>query len=267
MVDLQSLVDKIHYENRREYSHTEGNLTYLDTTPLNRPLSMPRSQRTIAIAIVAIAAALGLIFINSTVLANMRETANSEKAVAENLTHEASIESLPQMASVINMGNDDIRATFDDAGYTMFDASTESEPDTLSLYKLPADVSAVDAAVMLSGGIDKLSAGQATKLLVGGWSLTVSRGDVTSMVVRYADFSTGDPNQAVENALSKEGIVLDDIKESGVDDHGNTFSSGTLDAEGTSCNFRVSAVPLGDMYSIAGLPEDACYVGIRYTVA
>ena len=54
MADLQSLVDHIHYENRREYTHVEGDVAYLDGSPLRRPFNMPKSQRVIAIIIIAI---------------------------------------------------------------------------------------------------------------------------------------------------------------------------------------------------------------------
>ena len=85
------------------------------------------------------------------------------------------------------------------------------------------------------------------------------------MVVRYADFSTADPQVAVQNALTKQGFNPESITESGVDDSGNTFSLGSIDVDGTMCTWKISALPLKDMYSISGLPEDACYIGVRVT--
>lgn len=266
MADLRSLVDHIYYENRRDYTHVEGDVAYLDGSPLRRPFTMPRFQRIIALVIVAAAIVIGFLFLNSTVFQAMRETAQAGEMLEANLSREASIETVPPMAQLITLGDDDIRARLQEAGYTVYDASDPDDPTSMVLYKLPSDVSVEEAAIMYAGGIGNLSAAQASKLLVGSWYLNVDRNGWTSMVVRYADFSTGDPEIAVQNALAKEGFDPQAITDSGEDDSGNTFSSGTLDADGTMCSWKISALPLDEMYSVSGLPEDACYVGIRVTV-
>jgi len=265
MADLQSLVDHIHYENRREYTHVEGEVAYLDGSPLTRPFAMPRIQRIIAIVIIVIAVAIGVMFVNNTVLQGLRETFQSEQMVKDNLARQASIETIPAMAQLMNLGDDEILARFLESGLVIYDASDPADPTNKVFYKLPADMSVEEAAAMYARGISKLSPVQAAKLLNGSWYFSADRNGGTSMVVRYADFSTSDPKRAVQNALAKEGIAQDAVTESGVDDSGNTYSMGTIDAEGTPCTFKVSAIPLSDMYSISGLPEDACYVGIRVT--
>jgi hypothetical protein len=86
------------------------------------------------------------------------------------------------------------------------------------------------------------------------------------MVVRYIDFSTGDPQIAVQNAIMKEGFDTGSITESGEDDSGNTFSTGSFTIDDASYTWKVSALPLEEIYSISGLPEkSACYVGVRVT--
>lgn len=265
MADLYSLVDRIFYANRREYTHVEGEVAYLDGTPLRRPFSMPRTQRAIAAAIVVVAVIIGAVFVNNTVLTSMREAATAEQSIADNLARQTSLETVPQMAQLVNLGDDDIRARFAEAGYTVYDATELSDSGAMVLYKLPQGMDVDDAAVLYAQGIGSLSAVQATRLLNGSWYFSADRDGVTSMVVRYADFSTGDPQIAVQNALSKEDFDPESITGSGEDDSGNTFSSGTLDADGTACSWQISALPLSDMYSIAGMPEDACYVGIRVT--
>ena len=47
---------------------------------------------------------------------------------------------------------------------------------------------------------------------------------------------------------------------------GNNYSKGSIEIDGHPCTWSIHAIPLSDMYSISGLPEDACYVGIRITV-
>lgn len=266
MADLHSLVDHIYYENRRDYTHVEGDVAYLDGAPLRRPFSMPRMQRTIAAVIVVAAIIIGAVFLNNTVFQSLRDTVQAEEALAANLQRQPSIDTLPDMSQLILMGDDDIRTALQEAGLTIYDASDPDDPTSMVLYKLPSDVSVEEAAGMYAKGIGTLSAAQASKLLVGSWYLNADRNGWTSMVVRYADFSTGDPQVAVQNAIAKQGFDPESISESGEDDSGNTYSAGTLDANGTTCSWKISALPLDDMYSVSGLPDDACYVGIRVTV-
>lgn len=265
MAKTHSLIDHIYYENRKDFNHVEGDIAYLDGTPLRRPFSMPMTQRVIALVIVVAAAVLGFLFLNNTLFAHFREVAQSEQATAENLTRQPSIETIPQMSQLVLLGDDDIREQFQSAGYTVYDASDPNDPTNMVLYKLPKDVSVEDAAAMYAKGIGNLSSAQASKLLVGSWYFNADRSGATSMVTRYADFSTGDPKVAVQNALNKEGFDPASITESGEDDSGNTFSLGSIDVDGVHCTWKISALPLKDMYSVSGLPEDACYVGVRVT--
>ena len=266
MADPQSLVDHIHYENRREYTHVEGDVAYLEGAPLRRPFSMPKTQRIICAVIVIIAIVLGGIFINRTVLSDLRESLTSEQNVQNNLAREASIETLPAMNQMILMSDDDIRANLAEAGYTVYDASDPDDTTNMILYKLPSDVTVEEAAALYAKGISKLSPTESSKLLNGSWQLSADRNGGTTMVVRYSDFSTGDPERAVQNALAKQGFDPESVTDSGEDESGNTYSMGTLDADGTACTWKISALPLSEMYSARGLPEDSCYVGVRVTV-
>lgn len=267
MPDMQSLIDRIYYDNRREYTHREGNVLYLESSPLRRPLSMPRTQRTIALVIVCIAAVIGLVFLNNTVFTSIRESADAEKAIEANLAREASIDTIPALNQLINLSNDDIRMRIGEAGNVYLDVSDPTAPDSMTLYKLPADMSLEDGAALYGAGVGNLTAVQATKLFNGSWQLETDHTGTTSMVVRYVDFSTDDPISAIRKAIAKQGFSIDSITSEGVqDDFGNTNTTGTFDAEGTPCSWKITALPLSDMYSISGMPEGACYVSIRTTV-
>ena len=85
------------------------------------------------------------------------------------------------------------------------------------------------------------------------------------MVVRYADFSTDDPQVAVQKAVEREGFDTGSISESGVDESGNTYNMGVVEVGKKAYTWKVSALPLDDMYSINNMPTDACYVGVRLT--
>ena len=265
MPDLYSLVDRLHYDGQREYTSKRGNVLYLDGTPLTRPAYMPRAQRMIALVIIAVAIVIGFIMVNTFVISRLQEAATAEQTISNNLAREASIETIPNMASLISLDNESIKAAFSEAGYTIYDATSFDDSNDMVLYKLPSDMTVGDAVALYQQGIGSLKAEQASKLLNGSWRFAVDRINGTSMVVRYADFSTGDPMIAVQSAMKKQGLSSDANVESGVDDSGNTYSQGTVDVNGTSCTWKFSALPLDEMYSISGLPTDACYVGVRFT--
>jgi hypothetical protein len=226
---------------------------------------MPMAQRIIAIIIVIIAIAIGGYLVNKFVISKWQEATAAEQAVISNLAREASIETIPIVSGLINLDNEDIIATFEKSGYTLYDASTPDEWGSMALYKLPSDMTESEASPLLLQGIGSLEAQDASRFLEGSWYYAADRVGGTSMVVRYVDFSTGDPQIAVQNAVNKEGFDMSSTTDSGVDESGNTFTSGTLDADGTACTWKVSALPLNEIYSISGLPKDACYVGVRVT--
>lgn len=265
MPDLQDFAERLHYENRRDYTKKQGSIDYLDGTPLKRPFTMPVGQRIIAIVIVAIGIVIGAMLINTYVISHWREAAETEQAIEYNLTREASIESIPNMASLIHLDDDAIRATFNDAGYVYYDRSAEDDSNDMMLYKGPKDMQLEEVIALYTQGIGSLEAKDASKLLNGSWSFAVDRVGGTSMVVRYVDFSTEDPQKAVQSAIAKQGFDPATTTDSGEDDSGNTYSTGTIEVDGSICTWRVSALPLTEIYSIYGLPEEACYVGVRIT--
>lgn len=264
MAKTRSFGDILHYTNTRTYSRREGEIDYLDGAPLRRPFSMPAGQRLIAGAVVLIAVAVGLYFLNTTILAALREAQLAEQSIQENLARQASIETLPKLEKLITLDDDSIKAKFEKAGYTTYETSTEDE-DELILYKLPDDMTIEEAAALYAKGISNITAVQATKLLNGSWQFVSEHSGVTSMVVRYADFTTGDPLVAIQNALEKTGFDPESVTETGEDDSGNTYSMGTIELDDATCTWKISSLPLSDMYSINNIPENACYVGIRLT--
>ena len=265
MPDMQSFADRLHYDGTRGYTKTQGNIAYLDGSPLARPANMPRTQRLIALVIILVAILIGFVLVNKFVIARWQEAADTEQAIASNIAAEASIDTIPAVATLIPLDNAAIKATLTDAGYTVYDVSEKDDSNDLALYKLPTGMAVEEAAVLYSQGTGSLDAVQASRLLAGSWYLAADRVSGTSIVVRYTDFTTADPQIAVQNAIRKEGFDATTITDSGVDESNNTYSTGTLDANGTPCTWKVSALPLSEMYSISGLPENACYVGVRVT--
>ena len=65
--------------------------------------------------------------------------------------------------------------------------------------------------------------------------------------------------------MTASGLAEAPIVDSGTDSAGNTYRSGTIEANGTAYDWRVSAIPLSSVYKIKGLPDTAIYVGVRMT--
>lgn len=254
---------------RNEYVDTEGPVRYLDGSGLERPLDMPKPQIAIMIAFVVVAALIGGYLLFNVLDAVKGGAARAQASVEENLSREVSYD-LPSLTSYIAMNDDEIKQALADAGLTVIDKGGMSEdPDAaLELIKLPADVSELDAGMMYSKGVSKLTASEAALLLNGSWTLDADHSEETSMRLRYADFSSGSLDAAIDSAIAAEGFDPATVAEDGmgVDEVGNTFKQGTVEASGTTYTWKVSAIPLSEMYDISGLPDTATYVGVRLSV-
>ena len=221
---------------RNEYADTDGPVRYLDDSGLRRPLDMPRPQIAIMFAFVLVAALIGGYLLFNVLDAVRGGTARAQASVEENLSREVSYD-LPALTSYITLNDDEIKQAVADAGLTVIDKGGMSDdPEAaLELIKLPSDVSELDAGLMYNKGVSKLSASEAALLLNGSWTLDADRFDPAT--------------------IAEDGM--------GVDEVGNTFKQGTVDVDGTAYTWKVSALPLSEMYDISGLPETAVYVGVR----
>jgi len=260
-----TVLGRIFRDGHRDYTLRKGNVTYLDGRALARPSSLPGIQRIFALVVVIAAIVIGYIFMNETVFAQARQAALSQQSVTENLARVGSIESTPNMASLIHLSDDEIKASFEESGFNTVDITSNTETGNFTVYRLPEDVSVEDGALLVSKGIDNLNVSQATLLLNGAWYFQSDRIDTLSMVVRYADFTSGDEQIAIQKALEHQGFDPASVTDFGRDEAGNYFETGTVTVDDVECSWRISALPLEDMYSISGLPENAIYVGVRVT--
>lgn len=270
MINADKLAESLHYDGTREYDRVDGDVAYLDGKRLGRPSEMPRPQRNVLVVIVAIAVIIGAVILYRTVISPLQASLTVEETVAANIQRPASLDTVPAMGELIGMDDEAIKEKIAAAGYNFYDATALTDSGNMMLLKLPDDMSVDEAGAMYLRGIGSLSAADATRLLCGSWMLSVDRINTTSMVVRYADFTTGDPQAAVQKALAHEGFDSATVTDSGVDDSQNTYTAGIIGSEeGDEVRYtwKISALPLDDMYSIRNLPENACYVGIRVTKA
>ena len=246
-----------------EPTYVKGSTVYLDGSVLSRPFSMPNPQKLIAVIFVVIALVIGGIFAYRVISDVIYASAKAEAEVQEILAQEVSYD-LPNLMSLASLSDSDIVTTLEDSGYTLYDANADEEDVSgLSLFKFPDDMSLTEAAAYYLQGVSNLSASEATTLLYGMWQLTTDRTSGMSIRVRYADFTSGSVEEAVQNAMVDQGLDATTLGDSGVDSSGNTYQAGTVTIDDTTYSWQVSACLLSDVYDVDGLPDTACYVGIR----
>lgn len=243
-----------------------GNIRYLDDSGLNRPLDMPAQVRRGLLVALALACVIGgamlFRYFDATVGAPQRD----QEAMRENLARGVSLD-LPQLGSLMDMGDQSIMDSLSSAGHTLYEKTPvgANEAGGFEVIKLPEGVSLEEAGLVYLAGISNASAADASRLLNGSWTLSVDRSSGTSMRVRYADFASGTADVAIQSAKEAEGLSDIQATDAGVDDSGNTYQAGTVDMNGETYNWRVSVIALSEVYEVSGLPQNALFVGIRFT--
>lgn len=268
-LSLQDIQDFFR-RDKNPYTRQEGSVYYLDGTSLKRPLTMGPREIGVMFAFVAIAIAISVYVYVSTTTNMAEAAARSQATTEENLARDVTY-GIPYLPDLIWLNNQDIVLTEEEQGYRLYDmggADGSSTEGTMRFMKIPSDMTLTEAASMMaSGGISSLDAAQAALLLKGSWTFEVQRGESVEMRVRYVDFESESIDAAIDWAVNAEGFNWDNAVETdyGVDAAGNTFRAGTIDFDGYIYGWQVSAIDLSDVYDIQGLPEDAIYVGIRYS--
>lgn len=255
------------YRNHEpEFTDIEGSVKYIDGSSLARPFELPRKSYALAGVFIIVAALIGAFMLAKYFDGVYGAPARAEQTVADNLARDVSYD-IPNLTTFMESSDDAIKQTLVDAGYTTYETTKEGEyPDGgFDIVKLPSDVSLAEAGVMYASGISSLSATDASRLLKGSWTLSVNRSGTTDMRLKFADFSSGGVDSAIQNAMAASGLAEAPIADSGTDNAGNTYRSGTIEANGMTYNWRVSAIPLSSVYKIKGLPDTAIYVGVRMT--
>ena len=259
-------IDSLLHPQPRKYTKVDGNIKYLDGDGLKRPLIMPKQAIFIMGMLVIAGIFIGIWLFQSTAGEILHQRALSQSSIETNLAREASIDTLPNLASYIVLSDEDIKAAVVGTGAAYYDATSASDSG-ITIYKLPSDVSAADAAILYTRGISNLTASQATLLLNGSWSISTSHDGLPTIVVRYADFKSTSVESAISSAMTKQGIDATTQTEAGIDDSGNTYRAGTITANDATYNWRISGIDLSEMYNVSGLPSSAYYIGIRLTQA
>lgn len=241
----------------------DGPIRYIDGSALERPTAIPLPFKAAMGVFVVIAGIIGFNIwgnINDEIVnAPIREA----EATQANLTRQVDY-GFPILKDLIQLDDATITQIFTENGYTIYNLNPADESGMgFDIIKLPPDVSTIDAALMYSRGVSNLSSSEAALLLNGSWRFTMGRSGYTDGNMKYADFSSGNVSDAVQNAIINQGLAETMLGESGVDDAGNTFQEGQISINDIVYTWRVSSCPLSEVYSVGGLPDTAAYVGVR----
>lgn len=240
-------------------------IRYFNIQALSRPLDMPAPVRRGLAGVLAVAVVIGAIMLFMYYNDVVNAPARDQAALEENLAREVALD-LPPLASYMALSDQQIMDELTATGATLYERTPLGtlEAGGFTVIKLADGVSLADAGAFYLAGINNLSAANAVKLLNGSWEFEVGRESGTNLYVSYADFSAGSVEVAVQNAIEAEGLSEAEIADSGIDESGNTYATGSIETEAGTCTWRVSAVPLSDLYHVSGLPKTAYYVGVRF---
>lgn len=263
---IDKFEDAPYRKHEPEFTDIEGSVKYIDGSGLARPFDIPRKSYAFVGVFIIAAALIGVFMLAKYFDGVYGAPARAEQTVTDNLARDVSYD-IPNLTTFMESSDDAIKQTLVDAGYTTYETTKEGEyPDGgFDIVKLPSDVSLAEAGMMYASGISSLSATDASRLLKGSWTLSVNRSGATDMRLKFADFSSGGVEAAIQNAMTASGLAEAPIVDSGTDSAGNTYRSGTIEENGTAYDWRVSAIPLSSVYKIKGFPDTAIYVGVRMT--
>ena len=250
------------------YDQGDGPVRHMDGSVLSRPIDLPRKKLPIALGFAALAAVIGIVLAMNVLGSTTHAAQRAAATVEQNLAREVSLD-LPALSGYAGMDATGMKAAVDGLGLTIYALSDEDAiaSGTLDVVKLPSDVSVEEAALFYAQGVGNLNASDAALLLNGSWRLQFDSSDGFNLSLRYADFDSGNLDAAVEAAIQAQGFDSASATQLEVDEVGNSFRSGTFDANGATYNWRVSAIALSEVYDIAGLPDTAIYLGVRVTAA
>lgn len=242
-----------------------GPVKYMDASGLKRPLDLPRAMWPILAVILVVAAFFGVRMAHSLDY-NVAHHSDRVKEQVQAEIDRGVAQDVPVLSGYAGMDDDAILQSMTDAGFTYVDMNeiNGTGEATIDVIKLPSDMTVDDAAAAYTDGVSSLDNITAAKFLSGSWRFMAVRDSGYSYSVKYADFSSGGPEAAVQAAVQAQGFADSSMGDAGVDDNGNTFQEGSIDIDGSTYAWSISACSLSDVYSVRGMPDDAQYVGVRF---
>ena len=263
-------MDFTHFVSKNEHKDDQmiqGNIAYPNAKKLLRPQSLKGPSLILAGVVIILAACVAWNFLSTASDGIYFSQVRMKTQVEQNIARDISYDFI-SLKSYITYSN--AQDVYDEVSseYTLVQLGVdEVTEEGFDAFKLPSDVSSEEGAAALKNGIGSMNNVQASKVLKGGWRLTMDVSNYQDLRVRYTDFSSATLEDAILSAIYSQGFDGDDceVTAEGVDESGNTYKSGTCDINDETYFWRVSAVQFNDAYSIDGIPDTAIYVGVRMT--
>ncbi|MDO4532355.1 MAG: hypothetical protein Q4C36_01400 [Coriobacteriia bacterium] len=250
------------------HRRVEGPVTYLEADSLERPLEMPLADYRKLLPILLIALVLSAAVIIAYNMAVMGDVQKTRDQVAAAIDRDVSLD-LPQLQDYAGKTNEAMIASLKAAGYTLHDNTNDEDRnvDGFDIFRIASDMDPEKAAQAYSQGIENLGPVDTARYLKGSWRFLVSRANGAEIRLRYADFDSANPTEAIQAAAAAQGFEDVNISDAAVDTMGNTNLSGTFKKDKVEYAYTISSCDLSQVYEIEGLPENAQFVGIRVTEA
>lgn len=244
-----------------------GTVSYPDATKLLRPQSIKGPGVFVVIVLAIIAMVIGGIMVYKAADSIYFSEVRKADTIQKNLELDSPYD-FPQIKDYIASSNAlDVLSALN-SKYTMVPLASEAESASgFDYFKLPENATKDEGIAALKKGIGGMDILAASKLLNGGWRITMDLANYQDLKIRYCDLKATSIEGAILNAIHTQGFDGDncEMTKEGVDESGNTFKSGTIELDDETYFWRVSALKFNDAYSISGLPDNAVYVGIRMT--
>ena len=148
-------------------------VVYPDDSGITRPLDLPRTQWIILGAILAAAILFAAIWCVRTVGDVLNYEANTKQEVSQVIRRGVALD-VVKLSDYVGKDSAAMQAEMAAAGLAIVDVTTVQANDTnaIDLVKLPSDMSAAEALLAYTKGVDEMPATEAAKFLSGSWRLT-----------------------------------------------------------------------------------------------
>lgn len=257
-------------ENEAVYTNSTGTIRYYRAPALYEPLGTPKKLWLPILLFAAVAAIAASIwahnFIDDVVNAEERQSESIQLALGS--AQDARVPTL--IYSCLGVPEEARNYFANDYGrvvYDIEDSDLEGEENLsyVDFIALPVSLDQEMSLKAASEGIDTLTPADAVVYLKEMWRMTFSTSQNIDIRIRYQDFEAVDVKDAISRAISYQEWQNSVYAESGEDNLGNTYQTGTIEVEGTPFRWSVYACPLSDVYDVKGLPENSYYVSVRMT--
>lgn len=247
--------------SRHAHAAHEAPVRYLDPGALARPLDMPRTQRIQMLAFVAVAVLIGVLIFNNVTSGMSSGSSAASGEVAQIIAENGDLD-LSVLADYTINDADGIKSRLSDAGITYYDNSKSSD-DELELVRVPDGLNSSEVKSILTSGLSSVDTATAARYICGTWRLTGNFDSGVDLRVRYCDLSATTASAALTDAAKSQGYTIPESAQETTDSAGNTSVSGTVDYDGTTYAWTISACDLSNVYNVSGIPGTAQYVGIH----